>query len=345
MGMPRAAREAINREEATMSLRHRPAAVAAALLAASLVLPAGASAFQAFPLPLASADGAAGGIAFSAEAELGSLGGTAYERVYDGSFKLSQLDWDIKGVAAAGLRGSVGFARGFSVNLGLWAALTEGNGMMVDRDWLLASADTDDEWTHESRHPDTSVDEATLVDLNVAWRALELGGAGISAILGYKSQTFKWTARGGTYIYSDLENGGYRDQRGRFPDRPVIEYEQKYTVPYVGVAVDGTWGALSVEGHLAVGPSASATDRDYHVLRDTLFEGDFSGGSYAELGVRGTYFFTPRFFASVGIEAQAYEEMRGDITITAPDAAGVSRDGGSVEIATAMLTLGAGLRF
>lgn len=322
----------------------RTAAATTLALAAALA-PAAASAMHAStPSPWA-ASGSGGGLSWAIEGSVGAIGGKSYERVLDGDFKVSQLDWELKNIALAGVEGSVSVAERLQINLGFWTAVGEGDGMMIDRDWLLRSADTDDEWTHESRHPDTVLEEGTVFDLNVAVKALNLGPLALSGIVGYTSDTWKWSARGGTYVYSDIENGGFRDLRGSFPAGPVIEYEQVYKAPYLGVGLDGDIGALQLHGHLLYSPWVSATDRDYHVLRDTLFLGDFSGGKFVELGVSATFFFTPQLFVGASVEAQQFSEVVGDVTIEAPEGRGTDRDGGSVELGVAAVLLSAGYRF
>jgi omptin len=193
-----------------MSLRSSRAAVALAPFLAFLVV-------TAVPVPTRAQDPNArtagtqaqvGSVTFSLGATIGQVGGTAYERVYipERDFKLSELQWDLEDVAMAGVQVGVGFPGRFRLNLGYRAAVNEGDGDMVDRDWMLEDSVSDDEWTHESRHPDTALDSGTMLDINLDFRALSRGSFSLSGILGYRSSEWEWSARGGDYIYTWDDN-------------------------------------------------------------------------------------------------------------------------------------------
>jgi outer membrane protease len=294
------------------------------------------------------------GVTWSLSGSVGQLQGTAYERVYaypnGEKYKVSELKWDLKDVTLAGLEGSVGLGDAVRLNLGWWGAVSHGSGGMVDRDWLYAdvlsgstppSLVTDDAWTDQSVHPNTSVDHASMVDLNLAVRAFAWGPLRVIGILGYRNDVFRWTAREGTFVYSVH---GFRDTSGNFatlfgPDVVTIQYEQKYQMPYAGLDLAGDWGAFRLEGHVLGGP-VTAEDHDYHALRATTFDGHFGGGTFVGAGARATYFFTARFFASLGVEYQRIDEMVGNVVASGPNPDGIGTftieepDGGSVELST-----------
>jgi len=100
-----------------------------------------------------------------------------------------------------------------------------------------------------------------------------------------------------------------------------------------------------VETHLLLSTMVSATDSDYHVLRNTLFEGDFSGGTYVGLGLNAAWAFAPQWSATLGVEYQSISEMTGDVTITAPEVRAIDESGGGLAMDAAMITLGAAYRF
>jgi outer membrane protease len=300
---------------------------------------------------------AGGGMDFSFAAEIGRLGGTASELVFDYPFgsktKISELTWDLKDVTVAGVRASARLGARFRLHAGFWSALDEGSGDMVDRDWLYTDESflelTPDEgnWTHESRHPETSVDEGTMFDVNLSVLAFESGAFSLSGVLGYKRDSWSWSSRGGTFVYSDED---FRDLSGDFEDLfgkdvLVIEYEQTYSIPYLGVSLSWAAPTFSFEGHALYSPAVSATDRDYHALRERLFEGDFSGGTYVGLGLNAAWTFAPQWFASLGLEYQSVLEMTGDVTVTSPEVRGTYGDSGGVAMDATMITLGAGYRF
>ncbi len=294
-------------------------------------------------------------VSFSLDASVGLVEGTASEYAfyypYDRKFKLSELTWDIKDVMMAGVHGSMEFARRFRLNLGVWSALTEGGGAMLDRDWNYSDEDSaalkpnDRNWTDESRHPDTSLDEGTIVDVNLSVMALRAGRFELRGIVGYKHETWNWSARGGTYVYS-TEYYGSRDLTGAFPAGvEVIAYEQRYSIPYIGVGASWAIPAFQVESHLLFSPLVSASDSDYHALRGVLFEGDFSGGTYVGLGLNATWAFAPHWSATLGGEYQAIPEMTGDTAVSGLEGSGYFSDGGGAALSAMSVTLGVGYSF
>jgi len=327
-------------------------AVAAALALGLLALcSAPALALQAAN-PLPGSDAAR----FTVGASLGQLGGTAKELVFDyplgRKFKTSELTWDLSEVAVAGVQASIGFGGRLRANLGLWSALSEGSGSMVDRDWLYANAITagrvdadavgDSDWTHESLHDDVSVDSAVMLDLNLSVEAWESGPFSVRGIVGYKQDALTWSARGGTFVYS-VER--FRDTVGRFPAVEVIEYEQVYRIPYVGVAASWTGSAFSVEAHLLGSTAVSAEDTDHHRLRDTVFSGEFSGGTFVGAGVAGSWAFAERWYARAALEAQSLGEITGDVAMESPEGRARFDDGGGIALDATLVSVEAGVRF
>lgn len=322
--------------------------LAGALVSAALLHPAPACAVHTAGETPWAASCAAGPFTYSLEGSVGALFGTAYERVYVPAvreFKLSELVWDLKGIALAGVEGSLGFGDRFRVNVGYRVAVSAGSGMMVDRDWQYLWADTDAEWTDKS-WGDVVLDSGSILDLNLAVRGYRAGAVALSGILGYKRDAWKWSDRGGQYIYSDIENGGWRDYTGSFPEGEVgITYEQVYSVPYFGVGADAAWGAFQMHTHLLYSPWAGASDTDNHLMREILFKGDFAGGNFFGCSLSGSWRFTPRIYVAAALEYQKFGEIRGDVSIRAGSVRQKAVDGGSVELAAKAVRLAAGVRF
>lgn len=327
----------------------------AAFLATFATVPARAVSARVRADPWSETRSKAGGVSFSIDASLGVLEGTASELVYDypagNKFKISELTWDLKDVVMAGVEGSVGFGRRFRLNVGVKSALAGGEGLMVDRDWDYPESVTaflnasDQNWTHESRHPDTSLDEGTMVDLSLSVVAMQSGPFSLRGIVGYKHDTWKWSARGGTFIYS-TEYPGSRDLIGMFPEGvSIITYEQRYSIPHVGVGASWTQPSFQLDARLLFSPLVSASDSDYHVLRGVLFEGDFSGGTYLGLGLKATWTITRHWSAALGVEYQSLPERIGDVTITGLEGNGYFAGGGAIALSATTMTLGAGFRF
>ncbi|HEY6000453.1 MAG TPA: omptin family outer membrane protease [bacterium] len=329
----------------------------AAVLASALALACAAVPVRAATLATAEASWQApAGVTLSLGAGIGVLEGTAFERSYAPwlrEFKLSELKWDLSDVAMAGIEGTATIGRWVRVGGTFWAAVSDGDGGMVDRDWLLRDSTADNQWTHESRHPDTTVDKGWTGDVDVDVRAFSAGALTVRGVLGYRQDVWEWSARGGTFIYTVDANGDgligpdeFRSRRGSFPaGRLVISYRQEYRVPYLGVVCDGAFGPVQVQGRLLYGPWVSAEDHDFHALRATTFDGEFTGGEWLGTGVAGTWHFAPRWYAVAGVEYEKYGELTGDVLVRSPEGAALYEDGGGMELETVLVRLGAGFRF
>jgi outer membrane protease len=330
--------------------------IAAAALAALALLapgPAGAATYAGQDDPGAIRT-TVGGFSFSLGAAVGVVEGTATEAAFyypiGRKFKLSELKWDLKDVVMGAVRGSVGYGR-FRLNLEVASALNDGDGQMVDRDWnypdgVSAFLTPDDRnWTDESRHPDTSLDKRLVIDPSLSVLALQSGPFRVHGLIGFKSDTLKWSARGGTFVYS-TESYASRDFVGAFnPNREVINYEQRFSIPYLGLAASWVRRSLQVETHLAFSPAVFASDIDNHDLRNVRFEGDFSWGTYLGVGVTAAWEFAPGWSALFGVEYQTIPEISGDVTITGAEGNAFLGDGGGIALQTLSLTVGAGYRF
>jgi outer membrane protease len=290
---------------------------------------------------------------FSIGASVGQVEGTCSETVFTyplgKKFLLSDLKWDYQGVTLAGAMASAGFGGRYRVNIGYWSAFPGGSGLMVDRDWIYddSVAETlvpdDSNWTHESRHPDTSLDGGTMLDLNVSMLALRGGSFSLRGILGIKRDTWNWSARGGTYVYS---GSGFRDTVGTFEsDLQVIEYRQEYAIPYLGIGGNLSTSHFLVDIHLLVSPFIWASTADYHNMRDLTFEGEYFGGLYAGLGLTATWAVTARWAITIRGEYQSMSGLTGDLTLTTPDNRSVYPGACGVGMDALMYTLGTSWRF
>jgi len=297
---------------------------------------------------------AAAGVSFSLDATAGLVEGTATEVAfyypYGRKFKLSELTWDLKDIVMAGVNGSVSYSR-LRLNLGVSKALNAGNGLMVDRDWNYSDVQssslkpTDRNWTDQSRHPDTSLDEGISLDLNLSVLALQAGSFSLRGLAGFRYDAWKWSARGGTYVYSTKYYGS-RDLTGAFPaGEQVITYEQQYAIPYLGVGANWTRPAFQVESHLRFSKAVSARDSDEHLLRDVRFEGEFSGGTYLGLGLNATWAFAEHWAATLGVEYTKIPELTGDVSISGKEGSGFFGGGGGISMNATAVTVGAGYRF
>lgn len=275
-------------------------------------------------------------ISFTLRGSAGLLGGEARELVYEPYAgtrrKASELIWDLKQIYVIGAVGSANLFDWVDVNLGIWTAATEGNGGMVDYDWFLNTpgAPSPDDWTDRS-FSDVKVTTATMFDINAALKLFTWQNIKFKGIVGLKRDTWEWTDSGQGYVYSTRS---FRDTVGSFDGRNVINYDQTFTIPYIGGSAAIPVGPVSISAYLLLSPSVSAEDNDFHVLRGIHFTEKFSGGTYVALGGNVSYHMTKNLFISGALDYQSIPEIAGDMTLrsatgevqTAPDAAGISHN-------------------
>lgn len=272
--------------------------------------------------------------------------------------KLSELNWDISGIAMGGAALSVARGR-LSVRAEVLAALTEGNGQMADYDWFLY--DQPDAWTHRSIS-DAIVEQGWQADLQGAFRVFEKSGFELSALAGLRGVSWKWSDRGGSYVYSSLgadePSPGYSSEQADptavrdlvwtdDSDTVGIRYEQQYLIPYLGAAAKLVMGRFDLGGHFVASSFVQAEDTDDHLLRGLRYNGSFSGGNYFAYGVTARVALGTRLFVRAEVEGQQIQEMVGDVTIhdLASGESGTIADGGAVSLKSASASMAVGLTF
>ncbi|MDD4871549.1 MAG: omptin family outer membrane protease [Kiritimatiellae bacterium] len=265
--------------------------------------------------------GAGTNLAINLRGSVGLLNGEARELVYDFESgrrrKASELIWDLKSLYMIGGVVSANICNWFNVNLGIWTAVNEGNGNMVDYDWVLdtPNAPSPNDWTDRS-FSDVKVTEATVFDLNASiimfnWQDIVFRG-----IIGFKQDSWEWEDSGQDYVYSSLS---FRDTTGSFEGQNVINYDQTFTVPYLGISANGPLGPVNIGVYLLYSSAVSAEDNDFHVLRGIHFTEKFSSGDYIAMGINTTYHISDQLFVSGAIDYQSIPEINGDMELTDPN--------------------------
>jgi outer membrane protease len=252
-------------------------------------------------------------IGMSLRGSAGYLDGTAHEYVYEylptgEKRKLSELIWDLKDVWMIGGVMSLDCAEWMRLNAGFWMGVTQGDGEMLDYDWLYQDID---EWTDYSRSL-VDVESANIFDINATFRICEWQGLSPHVVLGYKQDSWEWSDSGQEYIYT-IET--FRDTTGDFGGENMIDYEQWFSIPYFGATLRGEWGPVVLEGYYLYSPIGQAEDKDHHIARQLIFEEDFEDVEYTAYGISGTFSFTDRFFAMVSYSYQEMPETTGDMTV------------------------------
>lgn len=247
------------------------------------------------------------------------LSGQSHELVYDPftGEKISELIWDLNDVmligAAMGLRSDNGLA----VRLRVDAAVS-GQGYMEDYDWRGRGIGYYD-WTDASWHDNTDLDAYVAVDARFGARLLQKEGLSLHVMGGLASRIMKWTANGGTYLYSANTISSPADLHiasGSFANVPVIEYQQIFQYPYAGLGFTATSSRFTLETALLGAPFVKGSDVDHHLLRALRFDDETYKARMIGAEAALSYQATDR----VSLEAQArYEtilEGRGPTIIT-----------------------------
>ena len=287
-----------------------------------------------------------GGVGFSLGTSTSFLNGTAHERVFEyvergaglpaARLKLSELEWDLKSLFFQSFQGTFMVMSRFRLNGEVWIAFNEGNGGMVDRDWLFTDTFldqwannqgliNDENWTDQSIHDNVPVESASMADINIEVRALSFGGVSLSGMAGYKRSYWEWLASGGTYIYSSsyaTSPDPPRDLAGTFPDNESgIGYNQTYNIPYIGARLEAVTGIFHLSAYGEWSFWVRAEDEDLHYQRagdGIVFSGEFSDGEYFGGGVAGTVNFeTGRqlFSVALAVDYQHVSEIFGDMSL------------------------------
>lgn len=225
------------------------------LSTAVLGLPAAANAGD---MLLTSADGA---VVFR-----GSYGITAIEAnelVYQGKNKLSQLIWESTAVSTFTGQVKVDLDPFFFRATGVIGI--EGDGHMRDYDWLVEGKP----WSHRSVHPDTRLDHYFAGTIEAGREVLSHDGTTVSLGGGVKYTDVKWTAWGGSYVYTSSD---FRDTKGDFPDNEKgISYRQQWPVPFLGIDLTHSEGPWTFAGAFQGGVAVNGKGTDDHWMRDLRF--------------------------------------------------------------------------
>ncbi len=294
-------------------------------------------------------EGKEAGISISSRASLCILNGTARETVYvhDKGYrhKLSELIWDLENLYFLGTVVSVELGNKYHVNAGLWIPLNEGSGQMEDFDRLFIVPGSP--WTDWSLS-NVDVTEAWMLDINGSLELARKYDVSLRAMLGYKYSHWAWEDSGVAFIYSTDPStlDGFRDSVGTLDHTVAIEYEQSYGMPYVGLTAFFMHEQMSFSTYLTYSPFVWATDEDYHVLRETFFNGSFSAGNYIGLGFSSAYTLANNTFLAISLDMQFVPEISGNVTISDTESdADFWMDGCAVEHESIMISLSAGKAF
>ncbi len=285
--------------------------------------------------------------AWSLSGDMGLMNITANELVYGGGGKrVSQLVWKSGGVQVIG-----GVLR-VDLDQDWWVSArgrigVNGDGRMADYDWLrpFAPGPRNDQWSDRSLHPDTRLNHYVELGLELRRDLLESDAtmAGLGA--GFAYTDVKWTAWGGSYIYSIK---GFRDSRGTFADRSKgISYRQILPAPYLGVHASHRIGDLTLSGVLNGGLAIGAGGQDDHWARSLRFNDHFDTAPTLSLEASADYAINPSASLYLSGSFDRMFRVKADTTMIDRLTGGraIFRNGAGADFQSAAITFGIRGRF
>ena len=201
------------------------------------------------------------------DASIGAMYLEGNEKVMVGDYTLSHLIWQS---TAPVLRGSIAADVGGGFSLRAEGSVAGfGSSYMEDYDWTKGD-DTFANWSHRSQHPDTNLDHYFTGAASLGYELVRDATTVVRAHGGFKYTDTKWTAYGGTYLYSS--DGGFRDQPGSIADGVAgATYRQQFPELFLGIDGEEHYGNFRVGGLLRAGMTFLSVTTDDHWLRNLRF--------------------------------------------------------------------------
>ena len=256
---------------------------------------------------------------------VGYLQGVGQEFVYDGNDTISQLNWRIEDAAIVKAKLAYRVNDWLSANISGWSTLVEGQGHMDDYDWLIPNQTR---WSHWSNHPDTDLNYANSVDVNLQSLFYHHNKASLGVLLGYQWTNQSFTAKGGCYDYSNSLSVGC------FPQGELgIGYQQKFETAYVGLQGHYLLNRIGLTGTVKYGPYVKSRDVDQHYLRNLTFSESSGEADFYSASIMGQYPIRPSLNLFVEATYDHFTNGRADMTVRdnntgfggfVPDAAGLN---------------------
>jgi outer membrane protease len=272
-----------------------------------------------FP-PLAFAEEKQPGFGLFVTPSFGMLYGQAKEIVYKSPVRddfLSELRWDIMPLFYAGLAADFGpvdnYAKhGFIGSLSFNMGIPQKTGIMVDRDWEEKSWLSDGTLTNYSRHDNFS-ERAIFADLSLGYSFPLINFIALAINLDFSFMHYYWIAKDGYYQYLDSMQT-WDDEIPKVPVKGnVIEYEQNWVIFSPGVFVKFRLGPfISLNGNFNYSPLIYCTDKDNHLLRNTIFQDFLFYGQYFKGGGGITFSPMNNLDINIFLSYSSITDSRGD---------------------------------
>jgi omptin len=208
---------------------------------------------------------------------------------------------------------------------------------MEDRDWMDSSYSG---WTDQSLHDDTKLDRYVNLLIEADRAVIDNGSTrvGLGGGVGYTN--VKWTARGGSYIYTDVT---LHDTVGNFADgEKGITYEQRIPTIFLSANAEQQIGKFKLSGTLRGGASVGYKDVDDHWMRDLHFTEEMGIAPMMAAAVSADYQIIPSAALYIAGDFQKIFKTRGDTYVrnTVTGATGSSEDSAAAEYEALMISAG-----
>ncbi len=188
------------------------------------------------------------------------------------------------------------------LTLGWFTDITNDAGEMKDSDWLN---DAYDIYYYGTTHPGLDIyseseadADVDIIDINYVFSFYPAENISIGPMVGYRYQKFE-------YEISDTNQVGYGPYAGDYTTYVTgntLDYEVEYKIPYFGFNTNVLFGdKFQLNLRFGYSPSANAEDRDDHILRYKLSEGDCDGDAYI-VNVDANWQFLPNWVLQISGE-------------------------------------------
>jgi len=182
--------------------------------------------------------------------------------------------------ATLGLAGKCCGTRPWALALSFGTNTDDPDDPMKDSDWFTLP-DYDYSLMYSYTESAAEID-AVIGDASARIGLVALPQFGLDAVLGYRYQHFSYEVLGimGWQLASVGDNF-VRVEIDTLAGENVLDYDITYHLPYLGLAAQVKPSAnFSVGMNLAFSPTATAEDRDNHLLRHKTAKADCSGQAY-----------------------------------------------------------------
>jgi len=291
---------------------------------------------------------------FSVGFSVGLLSGATEEIVYRSSSAnnyMSQLTWPFTPLFYAGIDAGyiwLGPANpagvfenifsGFFLDAFVKFGLPGETGMMEDRDWIRQPT-----WalSHYSLH-DTKMESAMLAGVELGKSFRLYNEFRLSVFLSYNVMYYQFAARGGTFLYPELDGGHFYDPS----PEDVVTYRQFWQILSPGLSFYGVFNTyFDVEIFFKATPLIMASSFDEHLSRTLQIINDpMYYGLYLEPGFVFSFKPASNFMLSLSFNYKNIRGTRGNSRYRYPNNSTTYRNVGGADYSAFDIGIAAKLR-